>query len=112
LGGAPSQTGVHLNPIPNGAQVHNLEHGHVGIQYTSAVPEAVRTALEEVASKNNTWVFSAPREGMPQQLAFTAWQHMLTCASPTDATAIAAVAEAFRKAYQDKAPESIQGAPQ
>jgi hypothetical protein len=105
-------TGVHTNPFQDEEQVHNLEHGHVGIQYTDALPETVRTALEEFVGKHDTTAFIAPRPSMTTAaLAFTAWNQVVTCTAPTDAAAVVKLAEDFYKAFADKAPESVPGAP-
>ncbi len=44
-GTVPAPTGVHTSPIQNEIQVHNLEHGHIGIQYTAALSTDIRDAL-------------------------------------------------------------------
>lgn len=108
---ATADTGVSTAPIQNEYQVHNLEHGHVGIQYTDALPAAVRAPLEALARANDTYVFMAPRPGMPNELAFTAWTTLVTCKAPTDAANVEAVAKRFRELYQGKAPEDVPGKP-
>ncbi|MFA5891187.1 MAG: DUF3105 domain-containing protein [Actinomycetota bacterium] len=107
-----ANTGIHATPIPSELQVHNLEHGHVGIQYTDALPEAIRTKLEELTSKHDKYVFMAPRADMPYTLAFTAWTKLMTCEAPTDPVAVAAVAEKFRDVHEDQGPENnLPGTP-
>lgn len=110
--GAGAKTGIHISPISDEEQVHNLEHGHVGIQYTEALPKEVLAPLEELTRKHDRYVFLAPRPGMPQALAFTAWTKIVTCEGPTDADAVAALAEKFRVTYEDQGPErNLPGTP-
>src|SRR5437879_5327961 len=59
-GVVPAPTGVHTAPIQNEIQVHNLEHGHIGIQYAAALPTTVLNALETFARNHDTFVFLAP----------------------------------------------------
>jgi hypothetical protein len=110
----PAPTGVHTAPIQNEVQVHNLEHGHIGIQYTSALPTSVLNALETFARNHDTYVFLAPRPNLPSgvQLAFSRWQTLVDCASPTNADAVVAFAQKFYDAYHGLGPEGgIPGTP-
>jgi len=109
----PANTGVHLNPIQNEIQVHNLEHGHIGIQYAAGLQSSVQDALASVTRDHDTWIFMAPYPSMPSgvQLAFTSWQHMITCASPTDPSAITTLAKAFYNDFQGRGREFIAGTP-
>ena len=114
----PAPTGVHLSPIQNEIQVHNLEHGHIGIQYADSLPSAVRTALESFTRDHDTWVFMAPRDVPPAQtmpagvqLAFTAWTKLISCSSPTDAGSVTSLAQAFYGDFHGQGREFIPGTP-
>jgi len=111
-GQAPAPTGVHLQPIPNEDQVHNLEHGHIGIQYAN-IPDSVRTALEQFTNAHDTYTFMAPYQ-LPTgvNLAFTRWDQMITCASPTDSGAVVKLAQTFYNDFHGDGPEgALPGTP-
>jgi len=113
-GTAPAPTGVHTAPIQDEFQVHNLEHGHIGIQYAPTLPTSVIDALETFTSSHDTYVFMAPRPTLPTgvQLAFTRWDNLVDCASPTDASAVVSFAAKFYDAYHGNGPEgAIPGTP-
>ncbi len=108
---APSPTGVHTKPIPNESQVHNLEHGHVGVQYRSVGDDAV-TAMRTAAAEQPDWIFVAPYPDMPQRIALTAWGVSLSCESqPKDPATITDLVRAFVATYRNRAPESVPGMP-
>lgn len=112
-GVAPTQTGVHLQPIQDEIQVHNLEHGHIGIQYNNLSP-AVQSALEQFTNARDTYVFMAPRPTLPAgvQLAFSRWGELVTCASPTDASAVVKLATTFYNDFHGDGPEgALPGTP-
>jgi hypothetical protein len=69
-----AECGVHNQQIPNENQVHSLEHGAVGLQYSPDLdPEAIAT-LEEIAGGYDRNVFSAPYEGIDEgDIAVTSW---------------------------------------
>lgn len=108
---SPARTGVHQAAIPSESQVHNLEHGHVGIQYNNDLPIDVITALEEVARANTGWVFMAPRTTMDVPLAFTSWTWLSQCETPGSVEEVKAFASKFVDVRKDKAPESRAGSP-
>jgi hypothetical protein len=118
-GVVPAPTGVHTTPIQNEIQVHNLEHGHIGIQYSDALASSIRDALEAFTRNHDTFVFMAPRNNPPSetlnpgvQIAFTRWQNLVECNSPTSADAVVAFANKFYDAYQGLGPEGgIAGTP-
>ncbi|MGZ4138378.1 MAG: DUF3105 domain-containing protein [Actinomycetota bacterium] len=113
-GVAPAPTGVHTSPIADEAQVHNLEHGHIGIQYSTALDAAVRDALESFTRSHDTYVFMAPRPQLDQgtSLAITRWDNKITCASPTNADAVVALVQKFYDDYHGDGPEgAIPGTP-
>lgn len=99
---APGPTGISTQPIPDRNQVHNLEHGHVGIQY-SGERNALTDKLEKVVRSNPTRIFLAPRPTMKARVAFTAWGHLMICDNPTDDAV--KVARDWVKVYAGKGPE-------
>lgn len=108
---APAPTGIHRKPIANEAQIHNLEHGHVGAQYREEFA-FVRAALTSAAQDRPDMVFVAPYPGMPQAIALTAWGVSLDCATtPNDGGALTELVQAFVAVYADHAPESVPGKP-
>jgi hypothetical protein len=112
-GVAPAPTGVHLNPIQDEVQVHNLEHGHIGIQYNN-IPESVQSVLTQFTNDHDTYVFMAPRPQLPTgiQLSFTRWDQMINCTSPTDPSAVLKLAKTFYDDFHGLGPEgAIPGTP-
>lgn len=109
-GRGPIPTGIHPAPIENEGQVHNLEHGHVGMHYAPGVARDVVSALERVVRAEPTWIFLAPRPSI-RGVAFTSWGRLLSCPRPTDAAAVESVAREFVRLFRDKATESIPGVP-
>ena len=109
--GAPERTGIHVSPIQSEAQVHNLEHGHIGIQYSPALPDEVLKALEEVTRSNDEWAFLAPRPDLDVPLALTSWTWLSRCQSPTTPDDVKAFAAKFIEVRKDKGRESVPGAP-
>jgi hypothetical protein len=113
VGVAPAPTGVHTSPIPDQYQVHNLEHSHVGIQYNN-VSADIRDDLEAFTRSHPTFIFMAPRPTMPTGvvLAFTAWDNLISCKTPTSVSAVHSLAKAFFDAFSGRGPEgAIPGTP-
>ena len=73
-GDAVAPWGVAAQPIPNEVQVHNLEHGGIGIQYDcpSGCPDVV-SQLEAIVRTYPSKVFLAPYPGIGHRIALTAW---------------------------------------
>jgi hypothetical protein len=113
-GVAPAPTGVHTSPIQDEDQVHNLEHSHIGIQYSAALPSDIRDSLEEFTRSHPTFIFMAPRPQLPTGvvLAFTAWDNLISCKSPTSVAAVRALAGKFFEQFQGRGPEgALPGTP-
>lgn len=112
---APSKTGIHTRQIETETQIHNLEHGHIALNYHPDVPSEVVTALNGVASSNPGWILSAPYEEFTDetQVSILAWRYRLDCADVTaeDAPKVGELAKAFADTRRDKATESIAGTP-
>ncbi len=100
---SPVRCGIFTNPIPEGNQVHNLEHGFVLVQYNSVDP-ALETELRSVVEALNEWpayYILAPYPDMEETIALTAWgvvQYM-DAVDPSDI-------EAFTNAYRGRGLES------
>jgi Protein of unknown function (DUF3105) len=73
----PGPCGVHGEPIEDEVQVHNLEHGAVGIQYRPDLdPEAI-ARIESIVGEYDSHVFSAPYPGMDTPIAVTSWGRLM-----------------------------------
>jgi hypothetical protein len=98
---------------PIGKLVHALEHGRIEYQYKKGTPPAV---VQQLLSLMKDPVQGQPggfvqllfenTTGMPQQVAATAWTHMISCPSFKGAATVEAL-RAFRSAYLLKGPEFI-----
>ena len=104
-----SNTGVLTAPVDTEMQVHNLEHGHVVIQYKD-IDDALITKLEAVAKTDATRIITAPYNDMPYKVAITSWGHLVGCNTPNDGVVDAA--KAFADQRKGKGPEGdIPGTP-
>ncbi|MGH2795925.1 MAG: DUF3105 domain-containing protein [Actinomycetota bacterium] len=100
----PAQVGGYTAPIPNERQVHNLEHGHVMIQYRG-LSDAQIDQLEKVVLDDPQMVLLAPYPEMDPAIAFTSWGKIQTCDAWTDTAP--ALARFFIQENRDNAPESV-----
>jgi hypothetical protein len=113
LGEAPVPWGIYQEPVPDEAQVHNLEHGGVMIQYNCRdCPELV-TQLEGLAGRyvaanllprypQSAKLVVAPYYDMPSRIALTAWGRIDTLDGYDEARITR-----FVDAYRDKGPEAV-----
>jgi hypothetical protein len=92
--------GIYREPVPDLNQVHSLEHGVVAIQYDPSLSEQDRARLEDFGRDAPSHIIVAPREGMDQPIALTAWTHRLLL----DQVDLAAVS-AFYDLYAQFGPE-------
>ncbi len=111
-GEAPVPWGIYKEPIVDEAQVHNLEHGGIMIQYNCRdCPELV-AQLEGFYNRyvpehplplfrNSSKIIVAPYYDMPSRIALTAWGR-IDQFNDYDEERIVKFVEAFR----DKGPES------
>jgi Protein of unknown function (DUF3105) len=65
--------GVYREPIPDEIQVHDLEHGHVLIQYARTTSRSDVDELESIARRHLHDVLVSPRDGLRAGIALTAW---------------------------------------
>jgi hypothetical protein len=104
----PAPCGVHDKQIPDEEQVHTLEHGSVGIQFSPDLDPAQIKSIEDLVATYQDHVFSAPYSGMDTPIAVTSWGHMMKLDS-FDETAIKDYIEAFQS--NPPAPEIEQPCP-
>jgi Protein of unknown function (DUF3105) len=65
--------GVYREPIPDEIQVHDLEHGHVLIQYARTTSRDDVAELESIARRHLHDVLVAPNDRLRAGIALTAW---------------------------------------
>jgi hypothetical protein len=105
---------VYTEMPPETQLLHNLEHAFVNIYYRStgdrALPADVVTALAAVARNDpKHHVILTPHTSLPDgvDLAFTAWNKLMTCPNTITADQATAIARGFITAFQctSNAPE-------
>jgi Protein of unknown function (DUF3105) len=106
---SPTTTGIHTDPVPNEELVHNLEHGHIEIQYLPTLPLAVLDQLKTLVNSDSSWYLLAPSTTIPDPVDITAWTHMQRCTTPNAHTVD--VIKAFHDKFKDHGRESIPGIP-
>lgn len=88
------------------SQVHALEHGRVLIQFAPTASREVRGGLQTLFDEDRYHLLVLPNTtGMPYEVAATAWTRTITC--PSSKPAVYDALRAFRKIWQDKAPEQV-----
>jgi hypothetical protein len=97
----PAPCGIYRRSVPDVTQIHDLEHGVVVIQYSPEISDAERGQLEDFARDAGTHVIVAPREGLAQRIAVTAWTKLMTM----DSVDIAAI-ESFYGQFAQFGPEA------
>ena len=97
----PAPCGIYRRPVPDVTQIHDLEHGVVVIQYSPDITDAERSQLEDFARDAGTHVIVAPREGLAQRIAVTAWTKLMTM----DSVDVAAI-EGFYGQFAQFGPEA------
>jgi len=113
LGEAPVPWGVYRQPIPDEAQIHNLEHGGIMVQYNCRDCPELAAQLEGFYNRytsarplarypQSTKIVVAPYYDMPSRIALTAWGRIDTM----DAYDEARITR-FVDAYRDNGPEAV-----
>jgi hypothetical protein len=111
-GEAPVAWGIYKEPIPNEAQIHNLEHGGIMIQYNC--PEGCSDLVQQLEDfytrysaenklplyPNSSKLVVAPYRDMPSRIALTAWGRIDTFDQYDEARI-----KRFVDEYRDKGPE-------
>ncbi len=69
--------GVHGEPIPDETQVHNLEHGAVGIQYQPDLDPEEIGRIEALVGEYDSHVFSAPYPGLETPVVVSSWGRIM-----------------------------------
>lgn len=112
LGGeAPVAWGYYKEPIPNEAQIHNLEHGGIMIQYNCRDCPDLAEQLENFATRyaadnklplypSSSKLVVAPYYDMQTRIALTAWGRIDTFDTFDEARV-----KRFVDEYRDKGPE-------
>jgi hypothetical protein len=90
--------GPYSSPIPDALQVHDLEHGHVVIQYASGTLKHDRRELEDFARRYPRDVLVAPYPKLRSGIALTVWGRIELMPRP-DSKRIRAFVTAFRGRY-------------
>jgi len=110
-GEAPVAWGIYDRPIPDEAQIHDLEHGGIMIQYNcSDCPELV-SQLKDLYDRytasnklplfpNSTKIVIAPYPDMSTRIAVTAWNRIDTMDKFDEERIVK-----FLNAWRDKGPE-------
>jgi hypothetical protein len=110
-GEAPVNWGISKEQIPDEAQIHNLEHGGIMIQYNCRdCPELVQQ-MEDFYARwwpehkltlypSSSKLVVAPYYDMPSRVTLTAWNRILTLDNWDEEKAVA-----FIQAWRDKGPE-------
>jgi hypothetical protein len=100
--------GVYAEQIPDENQVHDLEHGAVGVQYKPDVSLRQIREIEALVRSYDSHVFAGPYEGMDSNITLTAWGHMVRLDTFEEQT-IRAFIDEF--AQDGDAPEASQDCP-
>ena len=95
--------GAYAEPVPAVAEVHNLEHGGVIIQYGNAVDAATRERVRAFYANSPNAMLLAPLAKLGNKIALTAWTQLATCERFDDAAF-----SAFRSAYRGNGPERFR----
>jgi hypothetical protein len=74
--------GVYREQIPDEIQVHDLEHGHVLIQYAPATSRRDVDELERIARRHLRDVLVSPHDRLRAGIALTAWGRVEYLRSP------------------------------
>ena len=109
-----SGTAVYTEMPDETQLVHNLEHAYVNIYYRAdgdrAVPDDVVSALATVANGDpKHHVILSPHTSLPDgtDLAFTAWNRLMTCPNTASADQATTIAHGFMTSFEctSNAPE-------
>jgi hypothetical protein len=108
---SPQAWGVYSTEVPEGAWVHNLEHGGVVLLYKcdgsscadmASQIQALAQTLPRSARWNEIKFLAAPYPKMDEPFTLVAWDRQETLA-----TLDAAKVQAFYRAYVDRGPENV-----
>ena len=88
--------GIHLQPIADELQVHNLEDGGVLVQYNCRDCDDLIRTLETLISRYPEKVILAPYPTMDARIALTAWGRIDDALQDFDEQRIVRFIEAYR----------------
>src|SRR5207302_9676362 len=83
---SPTTTGIHTSPVPNEELVHNLEHGHIEIQYKTTLDASILDQLMNLVKQDPTYYLLAPSTTIPDTVDLAAWTHLQRCKTPNAKT--------------------------
>jgi hypothetical protein len=105
-----SQTnwGIHKEPIPEGYQLHNLEHGGVLIQYKPGLAADIVEKLKAVG-EGYKWkkLILAPYPPLDKNIALTAWTRLDTF-DDFDEARVKSFIDSFRNRGPENVPDNMQ----
>ena len=101
-GPAPAVWNLYVNPVPQLALIHNLEHGGVVVQIGQAVPQETLKAIIDWYVGSPAGIVVAPLPELGGDVALTAWRYLLTCDGFDEAAFTS-----FRDDHRFKGPERI-----
>jgi hypothetical protein len=112
-GEAPVPWGIYKEQIPDEAQIHNLEHGGIMIQYNCRDCPDLQQQIEDFYTRwwpehripmfpGSSKIVVAPYYTMSSRIALTAWGRMETMDTWDEQKAAA-----FIEAWRNKAPEQV-----
>ena len=103
--GSPARWGAYGTPLSDEAQIHNLEHGGIILNYNCAEDcSELVDQLQSVIPGQGAPFILAPYPNMSTRIAITSWRH-IDQMDEFDADRL----NAFIDAYLDRAPESVPG---
>ncbi len=103
---SPAPWGVHTQPLPDEALVHNLEHGGVWISYKDAKDTDLADKLAEVAGRYRTKVIVTPRPKNDAPIAVAGWGRLLKLQGFDEASIVE-----FINAYRGRLGPEASAAP-
>lgn len=100
--------GIHKEPIAEGYQVHNLEHGGILMQYKPGLDPNIIKRLEGVGEDYN-WkkIILAPNPSLDKWIALTAWERLDTF-DDFEETRIRAFIDSYRNRGPENVPDNMQ----
>lgn len=104
-GSNPLARGIYDEEQPDGALVHNLEHGDIWIAYHPRTPEETVESLKEIADSYNKVIMTV-RSKNDTDIALVAWTRLDAFNledNPLDKKRV----EDFIKRYRNKGPELV-----
>lgn len=74
---APADCGIYRTEIPDEIQVHNLEHGAVGLFYRPDLAVDDIAALEDYARTKPSHILLSPRSDLSSPIVVSSWTRLL-----------------------------------